>query len=333
MRIYVICPGDNAVNAPVSAGSENSQFYKLISTSTSSSSDSSDSDPANVFKASDVTNKHGSATAQGDVSVVRLGDKAFKVYAHSYLDLGLQAAQKRFSRRNLEHIEAEGNPCYSPGSRHSAVGEFKNCVALMPSLLDRADSNLGAETAGEDSCPYPSCGMGQVYQPTLPEEMTFFALENFYYAFEIIESYNNGLDSMKTGKALVKGLNTAGKVDCALQVGEVAGLPQWKAEQACFTSSFVPFVVDQLGFSSRLDTLVPTQTINGEGVDWALGSAIRILESERRQIRALGWISQASFRATILFYILVGGGVLWLLTQWTGMSNKPGHMNLGAAKV
>lgn len=95
------------------------------------------------------------------------GHKYF-LYTHSFLQYGLQAAEKLYQRLAINDIEDGGNPCYPRAFRHSSVGDFDRCTQLLTKVVDKS-----VECSS-------TCSFNGVYQPKIANE-PFFAIENFYY--------------------------------------------------------------------------------------------------------------------------------------------------------
>lgn len=107
--------------------------------------------------------------ASGNLMSVELGDQNYKVYTHSYLHYGLEAAMKLFLKRNEALLKSEGNPCAQPkcpvNPQFSGTGQWGKCYAMMDSLF-----NASAACAS-------SCSFNGVVQPSVTTER-FYAIEN-----------------------------------------------------------------------------------------------------------------------------------------------------------
>ena len=103
------------------------------------------------------------------LSEVRVAGSSYWLYTHSFLQYGLQAAEKLYQRLAIQEIEERGNPCYPKAFRHSSIGDFDHCTNLLASVVDKSIK-----------CPAASCSFNGVYQPKIADEH-FLAIENFYY--------------------------------------------------------------------------------------------------------------------------------------------------------
>lgn len=103
------------------------------------------------------------------LSEVRVAGVSYWLYTHSFLQYGLQAAEKLFQRLAIQDIEDDGNPCYPPSFRHSSKGDFDRCTTLLAGVVDK-----------NAKCALHSCSFNGVYQPRIQDEQ-FLAIENFYY--------------------------------------------------------------------------------------------------------------------------------------------------------
>ncbi len=105
---------------------------------------------------------------------VKVANREFYVYTHSFLNYGLEAAQALFNKKNTDAISSEGHPCYQKNTELSwegvkSAGSHEKCATLLDNIFDRR-------------CSKPSCSFNDVYQPKLQGER-FYAIENVSRGF------------------------------------------------------------------------------------------------------------------------------------------------------
>lgn len=103
------------------------------------------------------------------LDVIDIAGHKYYLYTHSFLQYGLQAAEKLYQRLAISDIEENGNPCYPRSFRHSSTGNFEQCTDLLNRVVDKSIK-----------CSTNSCSFNGVYQPQIEDEQ-FLAIENFYY--------------------------------------------------------------------------------------------------------------------------------------------------------
>jgi Golgi nucleoside diphosphatase len=131
------------------------------------------------------------------------------LYTHSFLQYGLQAAEKLYQKLSISEIEEKGNPCYPPNFRHSSVGDFDKCTVALNAVVDKSIA-----------CAAASCSFNGVYQPRIGSE-EFLAIENFYYTAkffgtaleqdQITSSTANSAEAKPSGNQVVDGLRRKGQ--------------------------------------------------------------------------------------------------------------------------
>jgi apyrase len=120
---------------------------------------------------------------------VTIGRVTYPLYVHSYLDYGQNNVDKwlkgRLLRGNLsgQHIS---NPCMlkddletDPSFSRTFIGtgEPYKCIELLRQHVYKSDASR---------CQPKPCAIGSFYQPTLPPNMTFFAIGSYIYTLKPI---------------------------------------------------------------------------------------------------------------------------------------------------
>ena len=106
---------------------------------------------------------------------VPIGSTVYNVYTHSYLNYGLEAAQKLLQSKlsSLEGAEllGDGNPCYLKDYRlrdgTEGSGSHEKCSTLLDVLFDKSNCSFMP----------PTCSFNGVFQPKITTEK-FYAIEN-----------------------------------------------------------------------------------------------------------------------------------------------------------
>jgi apyrase len=205
---------------------------------------------------------------------VRVGGHSYFLYTHSFLQYGLQAAEKLYQRLAIAEIEEKGNPCYPPRFRHSSAGDFERCTVSLAGVVDKSIA-----------CPAAHCSFNGVYQPRITNEQ-FLAIENFFYTAKF---FGTALEhdaapaaavsfSPPTGNQVISGLRAKGKEFCnqdwtaLVEVHKETSPDELKA--FCFSAAYQTVVLESgLGFSSDTNLRV-AKTIRGKGIDWEMGAVL-----------------------------------------------------------
>eukprot|EP00823_Brevimastigomonas_motovehiculus_P002134 TRINITY_DN1355_c0_g1_i1.p1 TRINITY_DN1355_c0_g1~~TRINITY_DN1355_c0_g1_i1.p1 ORF type:complete len:519 (-),score=103.77 TRINITY_DN1355_c0_g1_i1:189-1745(-) len=205
------------------------------------------------------------------VTQINLGSRSFKVYSYSYLDFGLEAAQKLFQRNLIDVIEKQGNPCYPKGYSHSALGDYDKCASLMGTLFDKTvKCNI-------------TCSFNGVYQPPLTTEQ-FFANENFFYttkffgipvASAVPRSSSSSLSELNPFESL----RLAGRTFCSSAWEDIQRLytnePVADLSKYCFSSAYLVALLEAFGFKAPHNNVHIVQRVKDEPIDWALGAVFQ----------------------------------------------------------
>jgi len=207
---------------------------------------------------------------------VTVAGHKYYLYTHSFLQYGLQAAEKLYQKLAIADIEEHGNPCYPPGFRHSSAGDFDKCSSSLAAVVDKTIA-----------CASSACSFNGVYQPRIGSEQ-FLAIENFYYTAKFFgnaeqkdqsgPTKRNAADATPTGNQVVDGLRRKGKEFCNQQWPSLrekyaeTSVDELKA--FCFSAAYQSVVLESgLGFGPEANLRV-AKTIAQRGIDWEMGATL-----------------------------------------------------------
>ena len=215
---------------------------------------------------------------RAQLAPVKVAGRTYYLYTHSFLQYGLQAAEKLFQKLAINEIEEKGNPCYPRAYKHSSIGNFDDCTALVAKVVDKSIK-----------CLTNSCSFNGVYQPVIGAEQ-FVAIENFYYTAKFFGTDEqkdlkaddagsaNSAQAPPNGNQVTRGLRLKGKEFCnkewpALRQ-EYSKTPAEELSAFCFSAAYQSVVLESgLGFHPGSNLRV-AKTINGKGIDWEMGATI-----------------------------------------------------------
>lgn len=218
-----------------------------------------------------------------------IAGRSYYLYTHSYLQYGLQAAQRLYQQLMMEEIEDEGNPCYPQGYRHSSTGNFNKCFSLMERVVDK-----------KKECEMEPCSFNGVWQPKIASE-PFLAIENFFYTTKFFARdegviKKGAVITPNTGNALVKTLKEKGMEFCddpwTQILADHAEAIQAKTEDVsslsyyCFAAAYEAAVLETgFGFEDR-SNIRPARTIEGKAIDWEMGATlIEVMKAHDRHVQ------------------------------------------------
>jgi Golgi nucleoside diphosphatase len=200
-----------------------------------------------------------------------IAGKTYYLYTHSFLQYGLQAAERLFQRVAMDLIEEKGNPCFPAKYKHSSTGSFNLCHEWIGNLVvDKAQP-----------CPTSTCSFNGVYQPPIANE-PFIAIENFFYTalfFGHSHSVNLERTALPNKNQLVASLKQRGLEYCneewpALLSKYTPKTPLQELSYYCFAAAYQANILEHgFGFTAE-SNIRPAKTIHGKALDWELGAVI-----------------------------------------------------------
>jgi len=212
---------------------------------------------------------------------VRVAGHTYWLYTHSFLQYGLQAAEKLYQKLAIAEIEEKGNPCYPPNFRHSSVGDFDRCTSSLSDVVDKSVA-----------CAAKHCSFNGVYQPAITNEQ-FLAIENFYYTAKFFGTAEEqdappaiaaagsaalSVASPPTGNQVIPGLRRKGKEFCNRDWEQLreqyATTAADELKAFCFSAAYQTVVLESgLGFTPETNLRV-AKKIGGKGIDWEMGAVL-----------------------------------------------------------
>lgn len=195
-----------------------------------------------------------SAADEEDVSTITLG-KTYKVYAHSFLNFGLDKAQ------DLPMDDKEA--CYPQGYSTPAVtgkGDYDKCYQAMDSIL------------GKNHCPTTTppqkdmrCSINGKMVPNF-DQVKFLAIENFYYTTSFLQTETHLTSLPQKGQAFC---SESWQTHQQTYNQEDAD----SLKRYCFGAAYIMAILDK-GLDISPQKVEIAHTVDQTDLDWAIGSAI-----------------------------------------------------------
>jgi Golgi nucleoside diphosphatase len=243
--------------------------------------------------------------------------KHWNIYAHSFLQYGMNSAIDRFQARLITNktreerlIQGIYNPCLPGGSKQ----DLRTNIHIAPSGVETWDYEKGLYPSGDgffqavlvnenergdvdlcfeltkgllhleknEWCEFAhkgDCSLAGIYQPVLPSQT-----ENFG-EFVAFSNYFHIWNFLKLPeRATIAELEVATRHACSMTHGELVAFNDGVIEEAeldsyCFRSAYALQLLRN-GYGFRMnDTIRVTQVIEGQKVGWALGAMIYEINS------------------------------------------------------
>lgn len=260
----------------------------------------------------------------------------WNLYAHSFLQYGINQASQRFEALVLggDPSQSSRNPCLPQGAtqqvdtnirigkdgletwdtkesgtvgagepiqvlQNQAGIDFEVCRNLVRRLVHK-ERNQFCQFAYKGDCSFNG-----VYQPSLPPNKQFVGVSNFYETWDFL-----GLPQ----KATLKQLENATRYVCTLNHQQADEFGKEKVgkeyrDEMCFSSTYVLELL-HYGYGFKMDDHVMTaDDIEGSSVTWAFGAMLYEVNSlpwlvRHRDLRWLLAIPAVAALVTVLFSLL-----------------------------
>ncbi|KAK2192793.1 hypothetical protein NP493_22g01024 [Ridgeia piscesae] len=201
----------------------------------------------------------------------------YTLYVHSYLGYG----QKQVLKKITDYLRAKNggqtsfeNPCMLKGDAkedgsvtYRGTGNPKECRKVFRAILDKAN------------CLPQPCGLGRVYQPTIPRKKKFFELSAFAYTINAL-----GILKSKSTMHTVSDITSATERYCAKtldQLKQETGRNGDYLSTDCAVGVYMEVLFkDIYGFKSTAE-FTSGFNINGAVPEWTLGAMIYEYEREK----------------------------------------------------
>lgn len=199
---------------------------------------------------------------------LRLNQRRFPLYTHSYLNYGNDRARDRF---HVALANQTGPVTYSPCfySGYSAnVSANGTQLGTFNGTSDHAACRTGVRSALMPAgyCPAEPCAIASTYQPALQGGM-FYAFSNFYYTASFF-----GCAGVQPLSCLANAAaaNCTGMTWAAAQAANPGVAAQFLSGY-CFSAAYILELLAAMGFT--MDTQLNfVLAINNVEVGWALGA-------------------------------------------------------------
>lgn len=267
------------------------------------------------------------------LQTVELGGVTYKLYSHSLLHFGQEAAWD-----SLFELVVSGdikssvpsvrngiviNPCTPRGYIMSSeeLGQLHagsvNGVNVEPSTILSAgnfsecrNAALALLQKGQDGCLYEHCRIGSTFIPELRGK--FFATENFFYTSQFF-----GL----APKASLSDLETAGQYYCSEEWEHLQekyhGVGKEDLLKYCFSSAYIVALLnDSLGISMNDERIRITNQVGTVPLDWALGAFILSTVEDLPPTQTIRILGEDSLTRFSLVAIILVGLVAYSVSRW-----------------
>ncbi len=191
---------------------------------------------------------------------VKLGDKVFQVYAHSYLNYGVDQA-----RQYLNY-----DACFPKGVG-KGTGKYGDCVKKLESSLKPS------------KCAAKGCGLADpsdkdhagVPQPALPAGVRFHAFSVFEYTRAF---FKLPADATPAALAEAAGGKNGKAGFCATPYKTIAeqnqGVDEKYLQSYCFDAAFIGTLLKLHGFAPTSDAISWSDKLGEHDATWTLGAAL-----------------------------------------------------------
>lgn len=213
---------------------------------------------------------------------VFLDGKEYQLYVHSYLDFGGTASKNWIFDHMSEQSNSETvrNPCMLKGHSTTYILDPSQAPIQMigsgnASSCVNAIRHLNYDV-GSDYCNPKPCAVGPFYQPSVPEDMDFYAISAFVYTTNDLNKYRPGV-IRDDGTLQLGQLNSTTTAYCKEEFDSMVDFfegPDFVSDR-CFKGAYIhSLFTTGFGFSEDTNMIKIAKKVDGLAVSWSLGALI-----------------------------------------------------------
>ncbi|KAH9523880.1 hypothetical protein Btru_047307 [Bulinus truncatus] len=222
---------------------------------------------------------------------VSINGRVFKLYAHSYLQYGIDGLPIRVAEalKKFQHFRVLKNPCMIQGD-HANVTLESNDVAVMNGTGNVAEClqilhGFLDPSQGMDCEPKP-CAVGPVYQASVAS-INFYATQGFKFVPQLLNALKIGTTTLDL--CLLK---TEGEKYCQKSMSQQTDTKF--ASSNCLLALFMSVLFEtSYGFTTDTSQISVTSNINDQPIEWSLGAVLVHLLRERRNETSAYYVKRA----------------------------------------
>eukprot|EP01084_Bolivina_argentea_P072702 131997_1 len=216
-----------------------------------------------------------------DFTAVRLWQTTHRLYTHSFLQYGTVAIEQRVAQSVFDsnNNDITYNPCLNNGTNITYIIQFKNGSTGANIQFGSSSGNpykcreiLQKFLYNNTKCLTNSCSINGVYQPVLPNNMTFIAFSAFAYATgnlnlpDVIDLYEFYYDITVSV--------------CNMTYDELKKMYPYLYDQyliaTCRLNTYIfTLLYEGYGFTLHNTNIVWTNKYNNSVITWTEGSILR----------------------------------------------------------
>lgn len=227
---------------------------------------------------------------------VTLWGVRYPLYVHSYLGYGQEAVERWIAAAIAEdsnnvleekdNVKYINSPCALQGDsilvegeaglmyNCSGTGQPAQCELLISQMLYQVDPSL---------CQPAPCAIGPFYQPSIPDSMSFYAVDAFFYpanVFGILHREDNVLTPLEYGDAAreycVKHVSAASHQSAANTNST------YKLSARCMMGLYAEKLFTQAyGFHNQTQQIHIKDEVEGNELSWCLGALLYEMGDDR----------------------------------------------------
>jgi len=253
---------------------------------------------------------HPDGLAQELITPMKVAERTYNLFAHSWMGYGMEAAQAKFDDFL---VDEDATPCYLTGDvrkstgadstrTYKGEGNFLACYLLLKESLRDAKGDCEVQDGLR-------CSLDGLQIPKDMGDMVL--IENFWYTANVAGFTEEEMQ----GQAYYDRMQEFGKEYCAMTLKDGPKILGKKTaddgeiHKECFCSAYVNAMIKEgVGFTSSNNYKV-VRNIENADLDWALGYAV--VQEATGVARSNGRYWWYIFGAILI--LIVAGAVYWKL--------------------